>query len=60
MCAQLVQDDLAIMIKQPDRQYRLLASAILLAGFWRLLDEFGITRLNIYMLGNIFLLPGKA
>lgn len=53
MCARLVQDDLAIMIEQPDGQYRLLAGAILLAGFWRLSDKFGMTLSNIHTSGDV-------
>lgn len=53
MCARLVQDDLAIIIEQPDGQYRLLAGAILLAGFWRLSDKFGMTLLNIHTSGSV-------
>lgn len=53
ICARLVQDDLAIMIEQPDGQYRLLAGAILLAGFWRLSDKFGMTLSNIHTSGSV-------
>ncbi|UNI25001.1 Dextrin dextranase [Purpureocillium takamizusanense] len=53
MCARLVQDDLALMIEQPDGQYRLLAGAILLAGFWRLSDKFGMTLADIHTSGNV-------
>ncbi|KAI4942494.1 hypothetical protein J4E91_010092 [Alternaria rosae] len=42
MCARLIQDDLAIMVEKEDGQYYLLAGAILLAGFWRLEDKFGM------------------
>jgi hypothetical protein len=53
MCARLVQDDLAIMIEQPDGQYRLLAGAILLAGFWRLSDKYGMTLSDIHTSGDV-------
>lgn len=53
ICARLVQDDLALMIEQPDGQYRLLAGAILLAGFWRLSDKFGMTLSNIHTSGDV-------
>jgi hypothetical protein len=53
LCARLVQDDLAIMVGQPDGQYRLLAGAILLAGFWRLSDKFGMTLSNIHTSGDV-------
>lgn len=53
MCARLVQDDLALMIEQPDGQYRLLGGAILLAGFWRLTDKFGMTLSDIHTSGDV-------
>lgn len=40
--ARLVQDDLALMFERADGEYYLLAGAILLAGFWRLSDKFGM------------------
>lgn len=53
ICARLVQDDLALLIEQPDGEYRLLAGAILLAGFWRLSDKFGMTLSKIHTSGNV-------
>ncbi|KAI9151415.1 alpha-1,2-mannosyltransferase [Paramyrothecium foliicola] len=53
MCARLVQDDLAIMIEQPDGQYRLMGGAILLAGFWRLSDKYGMTLSDIHTSGDV-------
>lgn len=53
ICARLVQDDLALMIEQPDGQYRLLAGAILLAGFWRLSDKYGMTLSSIHTSGDV-------
>jgi hypothetical protein len=53
MCARLVQDDLAIMIERPDGQYYLLAGAILLAGFWRLEDKFGMPLSEIHTSGDV-------
>ena len=53
MCARLTQDDLALMIEQPDGQYRLLAGAILLAGFWRLSDKYGMTLSDIHTSGDV-------
>ena len=38
----LIQDDLAIMMEGSDGLYYLLAGAILLPGFWRLEDKFGM------------------
>ncbi|UPX09650.1 Dextrin dextranase [Ascochyta rabiei] len=52
-CARLVQDDLAIMIERPDGQYYLLAGAILLAGFWRLQDKFGMPLSEIHTSGDV-------
>lgn len=53
MCARLTQDDLAIMIEKPDGQYYLLAGAILLAGFWRLSDKFGMPLSEIHTSGDV-------
>lgn len=52
-CSRLVQDDLALMLEQPDGQYRLLAGGILLAGFWRLSDKFGMTLADIHTSGDV-------
>jgi hypothetical protein len=52
-CARLVQDDLAIMFERPDGQYYLLAGAILLAGFWRLSDKFGMPLSEIHTSGDV-------
>jgi hypothetical protein len=52
-CARLTQDDLAIMIEKPDGQYYLLAGAILLAGFWRLEDKFGMPLSEIHTSGDV-------
>lgn len=51
--ARLVQDDLAIMIEKPDGQYYLLAGAILLAGFWRLEDKYGMPLSEIHTSGDV-------
>lgn len=53
ICARLLQDDIALMIEQPDGQYRLLAGAILLAGFWRLSDKFGMVLSEIHTSGDV-------
>ncbi|KAI1504622.1 alpha-1,2-mannosyltransferase [Biscogniauxia marginata] len=53
MCARLVQDDLAIMIEKPDGQYYLLAGAIVLAGFWRMQDKFGMPLSEIHTSGHV-------
>ncbi|KXJ92088.1 hypothetical protein Micbo1qcDRAFT_195038 [Microdochium bolleyi] len=53
MCARLVQDDLAIMIEKEDGQYYLLAGAILLAGFWRLSDKYGMPLSEIHTSGSV-------
>jgi len=52
-CARLIQDDLAIMFERPDSQYYLLAGAILLAGFWRLPDKFGMPLSEIHTSGAV-------
>ncbi|KAJ5711294.1 hypothetical protein N7488_005450 [Penicillium malachiteum] len=53
IAARLVQDDLAIMIERPDGEYYLLAGAILLAGFWRLSDKFGMSLEDIHTSGDV-------
>ena len=53
LAARMVQDDLAIMIEKPDGQYHLLAGAILLAGFWRLEDKFGMGLSEIHTSGDV-------
>ncbi|EXJ86678.1 alpha-1,2-mannosyltransferase [Capronia epimyces CBS 606.96] len=52
-CARLTQDDLAIMIERADGQYYLLAGAILLAGFWRLEDKYGMPLSEIHTSGEV-------
>ena len=52
-CARLVQDDLAIMFEKEDGQYYLLAGAILLAGFWRLSDKWGMPLSEIHTSGDV-------
>ena len=52
-CARLIQDDLAIMFEKEDGQYYLLAGAIVLAGFWRLGDKFGMPLSEIHTSGNV-------
>ncbi|KAL6707823.1 hypothetical protein ACN47E_003723 [Coniothyrium glycines] len=53
LAARLVQDDLAIMLERDDGQYYLLAGSILLAGFWRLQDKFGLPLSAIHTSGNV-------
>ena len=53
LCARLIQDDLAIMFEKADGQYYLLAGAILLAGFWRLEDKFGMVLSDIHTSGDV-------
>ena len=48
----LIQDDLAIMMEGPDGLYYLRAGAILLAGFWRLEDKFGMPLERIHTSGD--------
>ncbi|KAH8698593.1 Alg9-like mannosyltransferase family-domain-containing protein [Talaromyces proteolyticus] len=52
-CSRLIQDDLALMFERPDGQYYLLAGAILLAGFWRLQDKFGMPLSEIHTSGDV-------
>ncbi|KAI4094467.1 MAG: hypothetical protein LQ348_006712 [Seirophora lacunosa] len=53
MAGRLIQDDLAIMFEKADGQYYLLAGAILLAGFWRLSDKFGMPLSEIHTSGDV-------
>lgn len=53
LCARMVQDDLAIMVEGRDGQYYLLAGAILLAGFWKLEDKFGMGLSEIHTSGDV-------
>ncbi|KAL2754203.1 hypothetical protein ACRALDRAFT_2124959, partial [Sodiomyces alcalophilus JCM 7366] len=53
ICTRLVQDDLAIMVKREDGQYYLLSGSILLPGFWRLGDKFGMALSQIHATGNV-------
>ena len=53
MAGRMVQDDLAIMFEKADGQYYLLAGSILLAGFWRLEDKFGMPLSEIHTSGNV-------
>ena len=59
MASRMVQDDLAIMFEKPDGQYYLLAGAILLAGFWRLKDKFGMPLSEIHTSGDVPQFQGK-
>lgn len=49
----LIQDDLALMIEGSDGQYYLLAGSILLAGFWRLSDKFGMPLSEIHTSASV-------
>ena len=51
--ARLIQDDLAIMFEKEDGQYYLLAGAILLAGFWRLEDKWGMPLSQVHTSGDV-------
>lgn len=53
LCARLIQDDLAIMFEGEDGQYYLRAAAILLAGFWRLEDKWGMPLSEIHTSGDV-------
>lgn len=53
MAGRLIQDDLAIMIEKPDGEYYLLAGCILLAGFWRLEDKFGMRLSEVHTSGDV-------
>ena len=53
LAARLIQDDLAIMFEKEDGQYYLLAASILLPGFWRLEDKFGLPLSDIHTSGSV-------
>jgi hypothetical protein len=53
MAARIVQDDLAIMFEKEDGQYYLLAASILLAGFWKLEEKWGMPLSEIHTSGNV-------
>ncbi|KAI4601027.1 hypothetical protein KJ359_012214 [Pestalotiopsis sp. 9143b] len=53
MAGRLIQDDLALMVERPDGEYYLLAGSILLAGFWRLEDKFGMPMSEIHTSGDV-------
>lgn len=53
MAGRFTQDDLAIMFEKEDGQYYLLAGSILLAGFWRLEDKFGMPLSEIHTSGDV-------
>jgi hypothetical protein len=53
ICARLVQDDLALMIEKEDDQYYLLSGSILVPGFWRLKDKFGMPLSEIHTSGPV-------
>lgn len=49
----LLQDDIAIMIEQPDGQYYLKSGAIALAGFWRFKDKVNLPLPAIHTTGDV-------
>ncbi|KAF7597523.1 hypothetical protein BBP40_000001, partial [Aspergillus hancockii] len=52
-CGRLIQDDIALMLERPDGDYYLLAGSILLAGFWRLTDKYGMRLSEIHTSGSV-------
>lgn len=53
IAANLLQDDLAIMLEQPDGQYYLKGGAVILPGFWRLKDKLGMPLSAIHTSGDV-------
>lgn len=51
--ARLIQDDIALMIERPSGEYHFLAGAIILPGFWRLEDKFGMSLSEIHTSGEV-------
>lgn len=53
MAAKMVQDDLAIMMEGPLGEYFLKAGAVILPGFWRFKDKFGLPLNAIHTNGDV-------
>lgn len=53
MCGRLIQDDMSVLVPREDGQYYLLAGSILLAGFWRLEDKFGMSLSEVHYSGEV-------
>lgn len=53
MAAKMIQDDLAIMMEAPNGEYHLQAGAIILPGFWRFKDKFGLSLNEIHTSGDV-------
>jgi hypothetical protein len=51
--SKLVQDDLVLMLENPDGQYHLDAGAVILPGFWRLTEKFRMTLDELHMEGTV-------
>ncbi|KAF7289107.1 hypothetical protein HMN09_01358900 [Mycena chlorophos] len=49
----LVQDDLALMVEGTDGRYYFQAGAILVAGFWRMIDKIGKRLDEIHLSGDV-------
>nr|GAT56555.1 predicted protein [Mycena chlorophos] len=49
----LVQDDLALMVEGTDGGYYFQAGAILVAGFWRMIDKIGKRLDEIHLSGDV-------
>lgn len=53
MAAKMTQDDLALMIEGKDGVYYLKAGAIILPGFWRFRDKYGMPLNEIHTSGDV-------
>ena len=53
MVGRMIQDDLVMMFERSDGQYYFLAGSVLLAGFWRLEDKFGMPLSEIHTSGAV-------
>lgn len=53
MAGKMVQDDLAVMMEGPDGNYYLKAGAIILPGFWRFKDKYGMSLNEIHESGHV-------
>lgn len=54
LVANLLSEDLAIMMEGPDGQYYLQAGAICVPGFWRLEDKIGLPLKEIHLRGGVY------
>jgi hypothetical protein len=52
-CGRLVPEDMSLLVPREDGVYYLLAGSVLVAGFWRLKDKFGMSLNDIHYSGEV-------